>query len=79
MSSERFTSGHLPGTDADSGICIEGRVPIADVVDIIRQRARRAKADAEEILAAAATDFRVETFRGVWVKKNKEILQVGRK
>jgi hypothetical protein len=47
------------------------------MIAIIRRVALRQKDEAEAILAAADEDFHIETYRGVFVKNNREVIQAG--
>jgi len=73
----RMTSIHLPGLRRGAGIGELGRVPAAEMIAIIRRSAERHKEEAEAILAAADEDFHIETYLGVSVKRNREVIQEG--
>lgn len=75
--SERMTSIHLPNLPYHAGRAEWGRVPAAEMIAIIRRSAERDKEVAEAILAAADEDFHIETYLGVNVKRNREVIQDG--
>lgn len=75
--SERMTSITLPGLNSGHGIADWGRKTPEEMVERLRSYAERQKAAAERILAAAPSDFRVETYVGVHVQRQKEVLQEG--
>lgn len=75
--SDRMTSICLPSLRRGAGLAEYGRLPVAEMIAIIRRNAEHRKAEAEAILAAADTDFRVETYVGIHVQRKREILQEG--
>ena len=75
---ERMTSVHLPGMRHGAGVAEYGRKTPAEMVAMLRKYAEANKAEAEQILAATDEEFRVETYTGVWVQRNREVLQEGR-
>lgn len=75
--SEHMTSIHLPGV-RDSGYADWGSRSVTEMIALLRQKARDERAVAEAILAASDDDFHVETYYGVYVHRNAEILQNGR-
>ena len=77
--SERMTAIYLPGTDGSSVWADYGRQSVDHMIALIRDRAEHMKAEAEKILAASENDFHVETYVGVNVCRNREVLQEGRK
>jgi len=77
--SERMTSIHLPGVSISAGWADYGRKTIDEMIALVRSRAEAMKADAELILAAADSDFRVKTYRGILVQRDCVVLQEGRK
>jgi hypothetical protein len=76
--SERMTSIVLPGRFG-SGCAEWGHKSVAEMVAIIRDRAELMKRDAEAILKANDSDFFVETYRGIYVKRDRKVLQQGMK
>ena len=74
--SERMTSIALPGR-LGSGYADYGRKSIAEMVALIRDRAALMKRDAEAILAAKDADFYVCTYRGIYVQRDRVVLQEG--
>ena len=76
--SERLTAIMLPGI-AGSGLVEWGRKTVPDMIAIYRALAKRQKEKAEAILAAADSDFYVDTYLGPYAMRNREILQYGRK
>lgn len=75
--SERMTSIDIPGSK-NSGIADFGRLTAENMIRQFREYAQRQKEAAEEILAAADDDFRVETYTGVYVQRNREVIQPGK-
>jgi hypothetical protein len=75
---DRMTSINLPG-EFGSGLAEYGRQTVPQMIRAIRDHARLQKAQAEKLLAAADADFCVETYKGVCVRRNIEVLQDGRK
>jgi len=75
--SERMTAIYLPSLRQGAGWAECGRRSPNEMIDIIRGQAARQKAEAEAILAAADVDFRIETYVGVHVQKQLEVLQEG--
>lgn len=76
--SEKMTSITLPGRFG-SGIADYGHRTVAEMVIRIRDHAELMKRDAEAILAAKDGDFYVCTYRGVRVRRDRVVLQSGRK
>ena len=74
--SERMTSIDLPGV-FNSGWADYGRKTPAEMIAYMRRHAEDKKREAEAVLAAADADFRVETYRGIYVKRDREVLQAG--
>lgn len=52
-----------------------GRIGKAEMIEAIRARAKRAMAEAEQILAAADHEFQIETYVGQWVQRKRETIQ----
>jgi hypothetical protein len=77
--SERMTSITLPGRPTGAGLADWGRRAVPEMIAQIRAKAAHDKAEAEAILAASDEDFRVDTYTGVHVQRNREVLQPGRK
>jgi len=75
---DRMTSIQLPGTSGNSALADYGRKTVPEMVELIRARAQAMKAEAEAILAAADTDFRVATYVGVYVQRDYVLLQRGK-
>jgi hypothetical protein len=75
---DRMTSIHLPGLASGSGLADWGRQDAATMIAQIRRYALQQKEWAEAILAAADEDFMVNTYVGVHVQRNREIIQKGR-
>lgn len=55
-----------------------GRKTPAEMIERYRQYARHQLAEAQAVLAATDEDFRVETYTGVHVQRNREVLQEGK-
>lgn len=76
--SERMTGIRLRNSKAaGSGLAERGRKTPAHMVDRYRQYANSLIAEGQAILAAADADFHVETYTGVHVNRNREVLQEG--
>jgi hypothetical protein len=76
-----MTAIYLPGLRA-AGWAEYGRKTAAEMIALVRDRARQqqAEAEAEAILAAADADFHVEgTYRGVHVHRDREVIQEGQR
>ena len=73
-----MTSIDLPG-HFGAGYADYGRRTVAEMIKLIRDHAELAKRDAEAILAAKDTDFYVQTYRGIHVRRDRVVLQEGRK
>jgi hypothetical protein len=56
-----------------------GEQPVDLMVRRLRERAVKQKAAAEAVLNADPADFRVESYTGVAVQRNRNVLQEGRK
>lgn len=76
--SERLTSIWIMDEDG-SGIAEWGRVSVPEMIQKFRLYAERKKREAEMVLNALDSDFRIETYRGVHVKRDREVLQEGKK
>lgn len=74
--SERMTSIRLR-TSRHSGLADYGRQSIPEMVRQIRQMAEHELEWAKEVLAARDEDFHVETYKGLIVRRNREVLQEG--
>lgn len=75
--SERMTSIHVPG-HFGGGYAEHGRKSVPEMLVAIRLYAESLRQTADIILNALDEDFRVETYVGVHVHKQTEILQEGR-
>lgn len=75
--SERMTGITLPGSSY-TGLADWGRKTPEEMIRQIRVHAESMKLQAEEILAATDSDFRIQTYTGVHVQRNRETLQEGR-
>jgi hypothetical protein len=75
--SERMTTIRLP-SGKDGGFMDYGDKPADEMVAAYRQIAADMKERAEEILAAADSDFRIEVVRGVHVQHPVRLIQKGR-
>ena len=69
-----MTAISLPGVWG-AGYAVHGKSSIADMLGLIRAHAFSQKQMAEAVLAASDNDFLVETYVGVHVRKNREVLQ----
>lgn len=68
----------LPG-HSGSGFQDYGRKTVPEMIAALRRIAEHQKAEAEAILAASDDDFRVSTYIGSLVERNREVMQEGRK
>lgn len=75
--SERMTSISLRGS-THNGLADWGRKSAEEMIQQFRDHAQLQKQAAEEVLAASDEDFRVETYTGVYVQRNKEVIQPGK-
>ena len=75
---DRLTAIHLPGVPKGYGLAHHGRSSAAAMVDAIRHKARQELDAAQAILAAKPEDFRVETYLGVYRRRQIEVLQEGK-
>lgn len=75
--SERMTSITLPGS-RHCGLADWGRKTPEEMIRQIRAHAEHMKVEAEEIISASDLEFRVQTYTGVHVQRNRETLQPGR-
>lgn len=73
-----MTSVHLPGMRNGAGYAVYGRSSAEEMIATIRTHAQSQFDEAKEILAASDEEFRVETYLGSWVQRNKEVIQEGR-
>mgnify|MGYP006350049633 CR=1 FL=1 len=77
--SERMTRIELRGNKAAGpGLAEWGRKTPAEMIERYRQYARHQLAEAEAVLAATDEEFRVETYTGVHVQRNREVIQDGK-
>jgi len=74
---DRMTRIILPGIG--SGYADYGRKTPEEMIAAYREYAEHLLAEAEAVLAARPGDFRVETYRGVYVMRDLKVLQEGRK
>lgn len=74
----RMTSVELRGV-YDASWAEWGEQPVDLMVRRLRERAVRQKAAAEAILNADPSDFRVQSYTGVVVQRDRNVLQEGRK
>jgi hypothetical protein len=72
--SDRMTSVCLPGIFG-SGIADWGKKTVPEMIAMLRKYAEHERAVAEAILAASDDQFLVETYTGVYVMRNKVVLQ----
>lgn len=72
-----MTSIELPGLFG-SGLAEWDRKTPAEMIERYRTYAQSQVGLYAAILAAPDEDYRIETYRGVYVKKNTEVLQEGR-
>jgi len=75
MPNERFTRIYLKGRGCS--LADYGRRTPSEMIGQVRDMARSDLKRSQEILAAADDEFRVETYTGVHVRRNVEILQAG--
>lgn len=75
--SDRMTSITLPFSGI-TGIAEWGRKTPDVMIGILRDYAKCQLKEAQEILAASDNDFKIETYLGAYVRKNREVLQIGR-
>lgn len=76
--SERMTGIGLPGLPNGAGIQDYGRQTPKHMIKMLRDWALYQKTNADAILAAKDEDFKIETYVGSLVQKNKEVLQEGK-
>lgn len=74
---DRLTGIELPGT-LDPGVADYGRKTASQMIALYRRKAQRELAVATAILAANDEDFRVTTYRGVYVQRDLQVVQEGR-
>ena len=70
---ERMTSIRLPGSK-HVGLADWGRKTREEMIRQIRAHAEYQKAVADTILSASDDDFLVETYTGVHVQRNREVV-----
>lgn len=75
--SDRYTDVCLPSLRYSASLAEHGRREPADMIAMLKALAKRQKEEAEAILAAPSTAFRVETYVGLHVQKQREVLQQG--
>ncbi|GEL47793.1 hypothetical protein CHO01_29090 [Cellulomonas hominis] len=76
--SERMTGITLPGLPPGAGLADYGRKSPQEMITQLRAHATVEARNALAILAAAEEDFRVETYTGVHVRRDRQVLQPGR-
>lgn len=72
--SERMTGIHLPSLGRGSGFQEYGRQTREHMIHVMRRNAEIAKEEAERILSASDDEFVVETYTGVHVQRNREVV-----
>lgn len=70
---ERMTSIRLPGSK-HVGLADWGRKTREEMIKMIRAHAEDQKSVADAILSASDDDFLVETYTGVYVQRNREVV-----
>lgn len=70
---DRMTSIRLPGSK-HVGLADHGRKTREEMLHLIRSHAEHQKAVADAILSASDDDFLVETYTGVFVQRNREVV-----
>jgi hypothetical protein len=73
---DRMTYIRLRTTD-DPGFADRGLVPAAAMIAAYREKARRELEAAQAILAAPDDAFHIETYVGVYVMRNRRVIQEG--
>ncbi len=77
--SARMTGISLPSNKvAGPGLAEWGRKTPAEMIARYRQWAQHQLDEAQAVLNAADDDFHVDTYRGVYVQHDREVLQPGR-
>lgn len=76
---DRMTSIRLPGLRRGAGLSDWGRKTPAEMIAQYRKNAQLQLDEAKAVLEAADVDFRVETYVGVLVQRDRETLQEGEK
>lgn len=71
-----MTAIYLPGANG-AGYADYGRQSVPDMILLIRNHAIVMRQQADAILAAKDADFRVESYLGVHVQRDRVILQEG--
>lgn len=74
--SDRLTEISLPHS---CGVADWGLRTVPEMLEQVRSYARHQKAEAEKILSVKDEDFRVTTYVGVHVHRNRRVLQEGKK
>jgi len=79
--SERMTSIELPGQFVDlvGGLAVHGRETVEQMIVQLRASAARQLAAVQAVLDAPDDAFRVETYRGPFAQRDREVLQEGYK
>lgn len=73
-----MTSIELPG-QFGGGIADWGIKTPSDMIAMLRSHASEQKRIAEEILSASDGDFRIQTYKGPYVQRDRKTIQAGRK
>lgn len=76
--SERMTSIRLPNS-GDTGCADWGRKTKDEMIAMYRLYAQNQYDWSKRVLSALDEEFQIETYVGVHVQKNREIIQEGRK
>lgn len=73
-----MTSIHLPGVSG-GGYADYGRKTVPEMIKLIRDHAEEMQKQAQAILEAKDDDFHIDTYLGVYARRNRVVLQIGRK
>lgn len=76
---EKVTIITLPGLPNGAGLAEHGVEDVAHMIERYRAMAQRQFDDAEMILAASDSDFRVVVAKGIIVQRQPHIIQEGRR
>lgn len=75
--SELFTFIDLPGTGAS--FADRGHKTVKEMITMLREHAAYEMKKAQEVLDASDGDFHVQEALGIYVMRNRKVLQQGRK
>ncbi|MCA0345228.1 MAG: hypothetical protein LCH99_36745 [Proteobacteria bacterium] len=75
---DRMTRIRLPGSK-HVGLADHGRKSREEMITMIRSHAEHQKAVADAILSASDDAFLVETYTGVFVQRNREVVHAARR